>query len=89
MKAMTRTERDRCVRWRLGWLPGGKLEPCPRRPTQMLTKQHAIRCLDMHHRLQMPEIVQDPLSFLLDKLPNRIPCSLTLGVNHYSRQLLA
>jgi hypothetical protein len=72
---MTRIERNRCVRWRLGWLPGGKLEPCPKHPTQMLTKQHAVRCLDMHHRLQMPETVQDPLSFLLNRLPNRIPCS--------------
>ncbi|KAG1539847.1 hypothetical protein G6F47_007244 [Rhizopus delemar] len=72
---MTRTERNICVRWRLGWLPGGKLEPCPRHPTQILTKQHAVRCLDMHHRLQMPETVQGPLSFLLNRLPNRIPCS--------------
>ncbi|KAG1055300.1 hypothetical protein G6F43_002739 [Rhizopus delemar] len=72
---MTRRERNRCVRWRLGWLPGSKLETCPRHPTQMLTKQHAIGCLDMHDRLQMPEAVQDPLSFLLDRLPNRIPCS--------------
>ncbi|KAG1555955.1 hypothetical protein G6F49_006702 [Rhizopus delemar] len=72
---LTRTERNRCVRWRLGWLPGGKLEPCPSHPTQIPTRQHVIRCLDMHHRLQMPETVQDPLSFLLNKLPNRIRCS--------------
>ncbi|KAG1149791.1 hypothetical protein G6F37_009187 [Rhizopus arrhizus] len=61
---MTRTERNKCVRWRLGWLPGGKLELCPRHPTQILTKQHAIKCLDMHSRLQIPETVQDPLLFL-------------------------
>jgi hypothetical protein len=61
---MTRTERNRCVRWRLGWLPGGKLEPCPRHPTQILMKQHAIKYLDMHSRLQMPETVQGPLLFL-------------------------
>ncbi|EIE83594.1 hypothetical protein RO3G_08299 [Rhizopus delemar RA 99-880] len=42
---MTKTERNRCVRWRLGWLPGGKLEPCPRHPIQMLTKQHASKIL--------------------------------------------
>ncbi|KAG1171387.1 hypothetical protein G6F36_011763 [Rhizopus arrhizus] len=35
---MTRTERNRCVHWSLGWLPGGKLELCPRHPTQVLTK---------------------------------------------------
>lgn len=60
---MTRTERNRCVHWRLGWLPGGKLVPCPRHPIQLLTKQHAIKYLAMYNRLQMPETVQDPLLF--------------------------
>lgn len=71
---MTRTEKNRCVRWRLNWLPGDKLETRSRHPTQMFTKQHAIKCLDMHHRLQMSETAQDPPSLLLNKLPNRIPC---------------
>jgi hypothetical protein len=73
--SLTRTERNRCVRWCLGWLSGSKLKLCPRHPTQILTKQHAIKCLNMHHRLQMSETAQDPPSLLLNKLPNRIPCS--------------
>jgi hypothetical protein len=75
MKTMTRTERNRRVHCHLDWLPGGKPVPCPKNSIKMLAKQHVIRCLDMQHRLQMPETVQDPLSFLLNKLPNRIPCS--------------
>ncbi|ORE05961.1 hypothetical protein BCV72DRAFT_208280, partial [Rhizopus microsporus var. microsporus] len=36
-------------------------------PSQLFTKQHTIYCLDMHHRLQIPRILADPLSFLLNK----------------------
>ena len=63
---MTRKERSRCIRWRLGWLPGGKPRPCPFHPNQTLTKSHAIQCLNMHNRLQMPSTIKDPLSFLLN-----------------------
>ncbi|KAG1168596.1 hypothetical protein G6F70_006051 [Rhizopus microsporus] len=68
---MSKSERSRCIRWRLGWLPGGKPRPCPKHPTQLLSKKHAISCLDMHQRLFMPETIRDPLSFLLNILPLR------------------
>ncbi|ORE06314.1 hypothetical protein BCV72DRAFT_329003 [Rhizopus microsporus var. microsporus] len=67
---MSKSERSRCIRWKLGWLPGGKPRPCPKHPTQQLSKNHAISCLDMHRYL---------LSFLLNTLPLRpspIICSL-------------
>ncbi|KAG1492508.1 hypothetical protein G6F52_012746 [Rhizopus delemar] len=77
---MSKSERSRCIRRRLGWLLGGKPRPCPKHPTQQLSKNHAINCLDMHRRLFMPETVQDPLSFLLNMLPLRpsIPPSSAL-----------
>ncbi|KAG1545308.1 hypothetical protein G6F47_006039 [Rhizopus delemar] len=77
---MSKSERSRCIRWRLGWLPDGKPRPCPKHPMQQLSKNHAINCLDMHRRLFMPETVQDPLSFLLNMLPLRpsIPQSSAL-----------
>ncbi|EIE91862.1 hypothetical protein RO3G_16573 [Rhizopus delemar RA 99-880] len=31
---MTHEERSRCIRWRLGWLPGGAPKPCPYHPMQ-------------------------------------------------------
>ncbi|CEG82454.1 hypothetical protein RMATCC62417_16523 [Rhizopus microsporus] len=77
---MSKSERSRCMRWRLGWLPGGKPRPCPKHPTQLLSKNHAISCCDMHRRLFMPETIRDPLSFLLNMLPLRpsIPPNLAL-----------
>ncbi|KAG1039288.1 hypothetical protein G6F43_012546 [Rhizopus delemar] len=61
---MTRIERNRCVRWRLGWLPGGTPRPCSFHPSQTLTKSHSIHCLNMHRQLQLPETIVDPRSFL-------------------------
>jgi hypothetical protein len=77
---MPKSERSRCIRWRLGWLPGGKPRPCPKHPTQQLSKNHAINCLDMHRRLFMPETIRDPLSFLLNMLSLRpsVPPNLAL-----------
>ncbi|KAG0803727.1 hypothetical protein G6F29_008722 [Rhizopus arrhizus] len=68
---MSNTERSRIDRWRLGWLPGGVPKPCIYHPNDMFTKSHAIWCLHMHRRLQMPLTVPDPLSFLINKLPNK------------------
>lgn len=45
---MTHIERSRCIRWRLGWLPGGKPKPYPRYSHQRLTKTHSIHCLNRH-----------------------------------------
>ncbi|KAG1501746.1 hypothetical protein G6F52_012433 [Rhizopus delemar] len=68
---ISKSERSCSICWRLGWIPGGKSRPCPKRPMQQLSKNHAINCLDMHRRLFIPETVQDPLSFLLNILPLR------------------
>ncbi|KAG1048806.1 hypothetical protein G6F43_008829 [Rhizopus delemar] len=72
---MTKIERNHCMRWHLGWLPGGTPRPCSFHPSQTLTKSHSIHCLNMHRRLQLPETMVDPLSFLLNKLLHRIPHS--------------
>ncbi|KAG1128454.1 hypothetical protein G6F42_005961 [Rhizopus arrhizus] len=68
---MSKSERSRCIRWRLGWLPGGRYKACPRHPDQSFTKAHTIHCLQMHRRLMMPETISDPLSFLLNMLPTK------------------
>ncbi|KAG0785673.1 hypothetical protein G6F21_009103 [Rhizopus arrhizus] len=68
---MTYAERSRVIRWRLGWLPGGIPQPCIYHPNIMLTRSHATECLHMHRRLQMPRTEVDPLSFLLNQLPNK------------------
>ncbi|ORE11537.1 hypothetical protein BCV72DRAFT_324440 [Rhizopus microsporus var. microsporus] len=56
---ISKSERSRCIRWRLSWLPGGKPRPCPKHPTQQLSKNHAISCFDMHRRLFIPENIRD------------------------------
>ncbi|ORE13161.1 hypothetical protein BCV71DRAFT_189730, partial [Rhizopus microsporus] len=38
-------------------------------------KKHAIYCLNMYRRLQILETITDPLSFLLNRLPNSKPRS--------------
>ncbi|KAG1587637.1 hypothetical protein G6F47_010874 [Rhizopus delemar] len=78
---MTHEERSRCIRWRLGWLPGGAPKPCPRHPNNNLSRRHAISCLNMHRRLCMPEAIADPISFLLNMLSTRtfVPSSIALS----------
>ncbi|KAG1056034.1 hypothetical protein G6F43_002034 [Rhizopus delemar] len=78
---MTHEERSRCIRWRLGWLPGGAPKPCPYHPNNNLSRRHAISCLNMHRRLCMPETIADPISFLLNMLPTRtfVPSSIALS----------
>jgi hypothetical protein len=60
---MTHQESSRCIRWCLGWLPGGRPRPCPIHHFSMLTRSHAIECLRMYHRLRLPLSTPDPLSF--------------------------
>lgn len=72
---MSRIDRNRCVRWRLGWLPGYKTVYCARHPTQLFTKQHAVHCsiyiADYRYR-RLPLILC--LSFLIScPTPNRGP----------------
>ncbi|ORE09469.1 hypothetical protein BCV72DRAFT_319502 [Rhizopus microsporus var. microsporus] len=61
----------RCIRWRLGWLPGGKPQTCPKHPTQQLSKDHTISCLDMRQCLLMSETIRYQLSSLLHMLSLR------------------
>ncbi|KAG1207887.1 hypothetical protein G6F35_010928 [Rhizopus arrhizus] len=66
---MSYIERSRLIRWRMGWLPGGRPKPCIYHPHDLLTRSHANSCLHIHHRLLMPSTVSDPLSYLLNLLP--------------------
>lgn len=73
---MSYSEHSRCVCWRLGWLSCGQSKPCPKLLDRTLYKKHAMHYLDKHQILQMPTIIEDPLSFLLNLLPTRKLCSL-------------
>ncbi|KAI7905859.1 uncharacterized protein BX663DRAFT_558458 [Cokeromyces recurvatus] len=66
---MTHSERSRTIRWRLGWLPGGIPKACPYHPHVHFSRSHATECLHMHTRLFLPRSIADPLSFLLNHLP--------------------
>ncbi|KAI9318692.1 hypothetical protein BX666DRAFT_1830364, partial [Dichotomocladium elegans] len=70
---MTRTERSRCIRWRIGWLSGGKHRPCRTCRHPHFSKRHAITCLQMHHRLNISEQhCTDPLPKAKPTFPKRI-----------------
>lgn len=45
---MFHIELSLCIRWHLGWLPGGKSKLCPRYPHQRFTKTYSIDCLSIH-----------------------------------------
>ena len=72
---MSKSEKSRCICWRLGWLPGGRHKTCPQHPDQPFTKTYTIHCLQMHRRLMMPQTISNSLSFFLDMLPTRKPRS--------------
>ncbi|KAG1460301.1 hypothetical protein G6F46_005731 [Rhizopus delemar] len=57
------------VPWKLGLLYGGQPNPCPKHHDRTLSKKHVIQCLHIHRRLQIPTTIEDPLSFLLNLLP--------------------
>ncbi|KAI9487835.1 MAG: hypothetical protein EXX96DRAFT_475810, partial [Benjaminiella poitrasii] len=59
-------ERSQCI----CWLPNGYSTYCP--PAHP-SRRHAVICLQRHSRLQIPETIQDPLSFLLNQLPSKKP----------------
>ncbi|KAI8969329.1 hypothetical protein BDF20DRAFT_826725, partial [Mycotypha africana] len=63
---MTFVERDRCLRWRLGWLPNNYSTSCLYHPTRTLTKAHIIDCLKKHNRLQLPHTISDPIFFFAE-----------------------
>ena len=57
---MANKERSRCIRWRLGWLPGGRLKACSRcPPPNFLQKNmqfHAYACTTVyscHHTMKI------------------------------------
>ncbi|KAI7858777.1 hypothetical protein BDC45DRAFT_413535, partial [Circinella umbellata] len=67
---MSNKERSRCIRWRIGWLPGGKHKTCLTCQSHTFTKHHAIQCLQMHRRLNLnSNRTDDPLSFILNNIP--------------------
>ncbi|KAG0742803.1 hypothetical protein G6F57_002729 [Rhizopus arrhizus] len=68
---MSYAERSRSVRWRLGWLPGGEPKPCIFHPTGKFTRSHAIGCLHMHRRLQIPLSEPDTSVFLAEQAPQK------------------
>ncbi|KAI8969069.1 hypothetical protein BDF20DRAFT_143355 [Mycotypha africana] len=68
---MSFIERSCCLRWTLSWLPNNYSTHCLFHPFCTLTKAHAIECLQMHNRLQLPTTVVDPISHLLNQLSTR------------------
>ncbi|KAI7899291.1 uncharacterized protein BX663DRAFT_441655, partial [Cokeromyces recurvatus] len=46
-------------------IPSGIPRSCPYHPSQTFSHTYSIECLHMHHRLQIPRTVTDPLFFLL------------------------
>ncbi|KAI7858118.1 hypothetical protein BDC45DRAFT_412646, partial [Circinella umbellata] len=74
---MSRKERSRCIRWRLGWLPGGKVKSCKTCGFANFHKKHALSCLNVHDRLNIQDHnITDPISHLLNQLPQSKPTSL-------------
>ncbi|KAI7905692.1 uncharacterized protein BX663DRAFT_500591 [Cokeromyces recurvatus] len=51
------------------WLPGGIPRLYPYHPSQIFSRTHSIECLHMHHRLQMPR--------MLNQLPTKKAKMLT------------
>ncbi|KAG1471867.1 hypothetical protein G6F56_001872 [Rhizopus delemar] len=70
---MTCSERSRVLRWRLGWLLGGKPKECIFHPYHNWSRRHAFDCLNVHHCLYLPHSIEDPISFLLNLLPLHKP----------------
>lgn len=75
---MSSTERSRCIHWRIGWLPGGKPKTCPLcNEPKGTNKRHLIKCLRMHKRLKVQETIEDPISWILNRIPKSRPRSPT------------
>ncbi|CEP12244.1 hypothetical protein [Parasitella parasitica] len=70
---MTCSERSRVLRWRLGWLPGGKPKECILHPGHNRSRRHVHECLSVHNRLYLPRLIEDPISFLLNLLTSHKP----------------
>ncbi|KAI9323620.1 hypothetical protein BX666DRAFT_1843047, partial [Dichotomocladium elegans] len=67
-------ERSRCIRWRLGWLPGGKPRSCPRCANPRgTTRTHLIECLNLRIKLNVGPETPDPISYVLNMLPMSSP----------------
>lgn len=72
---VTNKERSWCIRWRLGWLPGGGLKSYQNCPNTLFTRKHALYCLPMHRRLKVSSQHDDSLSYTLSQLPKSKPTS--------------
>ncbi|KAG2228052.1 hypothetical protein INT45_012076, partial [Circinella minor] len=73
---MSNKDRSRCIRWRIGWLPGGKPKQCIKCNNSTFTKYHATYCLSLHQQLNINQRhTNDPLSSFLNKLPKSKPPS--------------
>ncbi|KAI9483357.1 MAG: hypothetical protein EXX96DRAFT_454344, partial [Benjaminiella poitrasii] len=44
---------------------------CHKHPSEHLTKQHAMQCLSIHRALTLSTQIEDPVAFLLNRLPTR------------------
>ncbi|KAI9481362.1 MAG: hypothetical protein EXX96DRAFT_566416 [Benjaminiella poitrasii] len=51
---MSYIERSRTLRWRLGWLPGDRLQPCLYYPNAHFSRSHTIHCLHIHPHIFLP-----------------------------------
>lgn len=84
---MSRSERNRYIRWCLGWPLVVTTKPVLAIPKQSLTKGHPIHCLQMHRRPMTSETISDLLSFLLNMLSIKRPHSFrsrSLSLSHGS-----
>ncbi|KAI8369746.1 hypothetical protein BD560DRAFT_469555 [Blakeslea trispora] len=80
---MTITKSSLLVRWRLGWLPNRKTGPCHYGFRNMIRK-HISLCLFLHLRLHVPYRIDNPIFYILNKLPRkRPPSTLTKQYWHY------
>ena len=74
----TRLERNRLVRWRMGWLPGSP-KPCPC-TTDHTSRRHLVECpaipSELWDMLPHPPIDTHRIDFAITSLPQRIhdPC---------------
>ena len=74
---MKYSQRSRLIRWQLGRMPNGRASSlCHKRnDNQHLSRNHVISCFNIHTTLNVPYVVPDPISFVLDSLPTKRPTS--------------
>ncbi|KAI9277014.1 hypothetical protein BDA99DRAFT_545117 [Phascolomyces articulosus] len=70
---MKYSQRNRLIRWRLGWMPNGGTSAICRscNDNQHLSRNHVISCFNVQTLLNIPYVVPDPISFVLNSLPTK------------------